>query len=119
MEEQSFLSEGEITVTTTRFIVPSQTYAMSGITSVKSSYDPANRLYPIVCGVIGLLCMVPAPFAAFFFIVIAIIWWIGQKTTYHVVLTTASGEAKALTSTNKQFIAKVIEALNNAIVARG
>lgn len=119
MEEQSFLSEGNVKVTTTRFIVPSQTYAMSGITSVKNSHEPPVRIYPIVCGLIGLLCLAGAPVIGMIFIVLAIVWWIGQRTTYHVVLTTASGEAKALSSTDGQYISNVIDALNNAIVARG
>jgi hypothetical protein len=36
MAERTFLDEGGVTVTNARFVVPVQTYAMSGITSVKS-----------------------------------------------------------------------------------
>lgn len=34
MSEKVFLDEGEVKVTQARFIVPAQTYAMAGITSV-------------------------------------------------------------------------------------
>jgi hypothetical protein len=42
-----------------------------------------------------------------------------RKSTHHVVLSSASGETRALNSKNKEFIANVINALNQAIVSRG
>jgi hypothetical protein len=119
MEENTFLTEGGVTVTNARFIVPSQTYAMSGITSVKTSQDDPKRLYPILCGVFGLLLLMSATGFAILLIAVAVAWWIGQKTEFHVLLTTASGEAKALSSNNGAFISKVVHALNDAIVSRG
>ena len=119
MEEKNFLDENGVVVTNTRFIVSSQTYAMSGITSVKNSYQPPSRFFPVVLLLVGLLCLVGAPAVGVILIVVAVLWLIGQKTDYHVLLTTASGEAKALSSNNKEFIAKVVQALNDAIVARG
>ena len=119
MEEKTFLSEGGVTVTNARFIVPSQTYAVSGITSVKNSQDYPKRLYPIVCGLFGFIFLVSATGFGLFLLVIAAIWWIGQKTQYHILLTTSSGEAKALSSNDGSFISKVVNALNEAIVARG
>ena len=44
MAEQTFLNESGVTVTNTRFIVPAQTYAMSGITSVKSLRRDPKRM---------------------------------------------------------------------------
>jgi len=42
-----------------------------------------------------------------------------RKATHHVVLSSASGETRALNSKNKEFIANVIKALNQSIVSRG
>lgn len=119
MEEKTFLTEGGVTVTNARFIVPSQIYAMSGITSVKNSMETPKRAYPIVCGIVGLILLASVPLVGIVLIAIAVIWWVGQKAQYHVLLTTAGGEMKALSSTNKDFISNVIKALNDAIVARG
>jgi ABC-type Fe3+ transport system permease subunit len=119
MEEKTFLSEGGVTVTNARFIVSSQTYAMSGITSVKNSQEPPKRSYPIICGLLGLLFLVGVPLLGIVLVILAIVWWIGQKSQYHVLLTTASGEMKALSSTDGDLITKVVQALNDAIVARG
>jgi ABC-type Fe3+ transport system permease subunit len=119
MEEKNILNENGITVTNTRFIVPSQTYAMAGITSVKNFKESPKRSYPIGCGIVGLLFLGGAPIVGIVLIVLAVVWWIGQKSTYHVVLTTAGGEVKALSNQSEEFISKVIHALNEAIVARG
>lgn len=119
MEEKNILSENGVTVTNTRFIVPSQTYAMAGITSVKNFEERPKRLYPIGCGIMGLLFLTGAPVFGVVLIVLAVAWWIGQKTKYHVFLTTAGGEVKALSNHNGQFISRVIQSLNEAIVARG
>lgn len=119
MEERSFLKEGGIAVTSARFIVPSQTYAMAGVTSVKNAEESPKRSYPIVCGIIGLLFLFGVPVVGLVLIVTAVVWWIGQKRQYHVLLTTAGGEMKALSSQDGSFISRVVQALNDAIVARG
>jgi len=49
----------------------------------------------------------------------AIIYALGQKTEFSVLLTTSSGEVKALTSRDSEFISKVVGALNDSIVHRG
>lgn len=119
MEEKTFFTDGGVTVTNARFIVPSQTYAMSGITSVKTSQELPKRLYPIICGVLGLALLMSSTGFAVLLIAVAAVWWFGQKTEYHVLLTTSSGEAKALSSDNGDFISKVVQALNESIVSRG
>lgn len=120
MEEQTFLNEGSVTVTNARFIVPSQTFAMAGITSVKNSEEPPKRSYPMICGIIGLLLLSGGTLVlGIGVLILAFVWWIGQKSTYHVLLATAGGEMKALSSTDSAFISKVVTAINEAMVARG
>lgn len=120
MAEQAFYSGGGVTVTNSRFIVPAETFAMSGITSVKSLKQTPSRKIPITLIVIGLIAM----YARFtkvglLFLAIGIVWWILDKPKYAVVLCSASGETEALTSKDGGFISQVINALNEAIVARG
>ena len=118
--EKIYYDGGDVKVTNARFIVSSQTYAMSGITSVKFFTETPSKTGPIV---------------AFFIVVVALlshanIWVIGiplvigilllfRKATHHVVLSSSSGETRALNSQNKEFISSVIQGLNEAIVARG
>jgi hypothetical protein len=50
---------------------------------------------------------------------IAALIWVSQKPEYFVSLSVASGEVRALRSTDPQFIGDVIQALNECIIARG
>jgi hypothetical protein len=122
VEEKIFLSEGGVKVTNARFIVSSQTFAMSGITSINVSEDKPSRTVPAVIIALGIIALLGGK--AFLPYAIAVIavgssWFALQKSVFHVLLTTASGEAKALTSNNKKWITKVITALNDSIVHRG
>ncbi len=122
MDERIFLEEGGVKVTSARFIVPAQTYAMSGITSVKSKVEPAKRGGPIIVGIVGLCSLftgVGGIVIGAILIVAAVLWWKAQKGEYHVLLHSSSGEAKALSSKDESFIGRVVVALNDSIVARG
>jgi len=122
-EEQVFLNEGGVTVTNARFIVPSQTYAMSGITSVKTYEKTPSRNGPLILIIIGVLMALggkqEAIGAVVFVLVLAVVWWIFQKIEYQVRLSTASGEATALKSKDADWIIRVVNALNEAIIHRG
>lgn len=119
-QEQSFFDHGGVKVTNARFIVPSQTYAMSGITSVKFFTEKASWLWPVVSFLIAVIAFggngniwsVGIP-------LVAGILLLQRKPTYHIVLSSASGETRALNNKNKEFIESVISSLNQAIVARG
>jgi len=119
-QEKTFFEYGEVKVTNARFIVPSQTYAMSGITSVKFFTEKPSLLWPIVAFLIAILIgvgdgniwLVGIP------VIIGVVLLL-RKATHHVVLSSASGETRALNSKNKEFIANVIKALNQSIVSRG
>ena len=131
MDEKKFFEDSGVTVTNARFIVSDQTYAMSGITSVKSFRQDPSRTGPLVCGIVGLFLMLdglPSGGGAgngtvvlFGLILLAGagIYWFGQKTEFSVLLTTASGEVKALDSRDGAFISRVVGALNDSIVHRG
>jgi hypothetical protein len=118
--EQTFLQENGVTVTHARFIVASQTYAMSGITSVAAGERKPSRVWPVTLIVIGVIAfMFGSPGAAVICVAAGGVWWYLQKTEYAVLLRTASGEAEALTSKDKGYVTRIVAALNNAIVARG
>ncbi|MGH8647105.1 MAG: DUF6232 family protein [Gammaproteobacteria bacterium] len=122
MAEQSFLDEGGVSITNSRFMVAGQTYAMSGITSVKAVTHNPSRKGPIILVAIGLVAMLAgkeAIIGGLLFLAAGVAWWVLQKPKYVVVLHSASGEAEALTSKDGGFISKVVNALNQAIVARG
>src|SRR5690348_561318 len=101
MEEKIFLSEGGVTVTSARFVVSSQTYAMGGITSVKS-YEERTR----PAAVLGTLAILMGILLLFGGGGIAVAGIVGifagaflltiEKSTFYVVLNSASGEPRRL-----------------------
>jgi hypothetical protein len=121
--EQVFFDHNGIKVTNARFIVNSQTYAMNGVTSVKTAITPPNRGGLIIGILVGLAILVGASGAGKLLGIAAIglCGWLlsQQKATHAVVLSSASGEQQALSGTDEGFIGGVIHALNEALIHRG
>lgn len=122
-EEKVFFNEREVTVTNTRFILPGQkTYAMSGVTAVKTSRVDPKRLWPVICAVVGAYIAYKNQginAISFIFMAVGLVWFFVQKTIYFVVLSTSSGEQQALQDTDFIWISKVVTALNESIIYRG
>lgn len=126
--ERTFHNSPGVLVTNSRFVVGSQTFAMSGVTSVSSFTEPASHKWPIVIIVLGALAMLGGlaqgsqGWGGILFGVLIVatgIWWFTkQKPTFHVLLRTASTEVKALNSKDEGYIAGVVKALNDAIIYR-
>ncbi len=117
--DELFFDEGGIIVTKTRFVARSQTFAMSGITSVRGIETPPSRGGLVFLLIIGLLMIFASPFVGVPIIILAAVCLYFQKSTFSVSITTAGGEVAAYTSTSGPFIARVIDALTQAFIARG
>ena len=123
-KEIEFYRNGNVSITNARFMVGSTTYAMHGVTSVKRGEKIPSKVGPIITGIIGILMIFLAATLMFkaigvLVVLFAIFWFKGLKTEYLVFLNSASGEAQALTSTDKSYIDSVIHHLNEAIIHRG
>lgn len=120
MDEKTFFEYEDVKVTNARFMSGSQTFAMSNVTSVKALTEKPNRLIPIMICIVGIAIAkngslevggaLAAMSAAYLFL---------RKTTYHVMLNTSGGETSALKTHQLDYITKVVNALNEAIVHRG
>lgn len=126
-EEKIFLEEKDVKVTSARFIIPLQTYALSGITSVKNLTEFPSKKGPIILIALGVLMFLTAAskgetggiLVGLLLAGGGIAWLVLNKPTFYVVLSSASGEARSLSSKDSDFILRVISALNEAIVHRG
>ncbi len=118
-EEKVFFENADVKVTSARFVTFGKTQALSGITAVSSHYISPKRTLPIVLGVVGLICFSFSWVLAVLLIVLAVVWWVLQKTDYFVRLESASGITDAFTSKDQELINKIVEALNDAIIHRG
>lgn len=122
MEEQTFFSQGEVTVTNARFVAAGQTYAMRGITSVKSGRTDPKKAGPLIVMLFGLAFLFQGggTMVLGVLVIAAAGYWLWSlRPEFTVQLTSSAGEVKALTSKDKEFIEKVIDALNNSIIHRG
>lgn len=123
MTEQVFFDQGNVKVTNARFIVSAQTYAMNGVTSVKSHVVPPSRGGVLILIGLGLLVLFAASGGMKLLgvaLAAAGAWlFTQQKSTHSVYLSSASGEVQALSDTDATFIDNVVAALNDALVHRG
>lgn len=119
MAEQTFFEYEDVKVTNARFISGSQTYAMSNVTSVKASEQKPKRLWGILLVVVGLATAISSPVIGIVIAACAAIYLYMQKTMYHVMLATSGGETSALKTHQKEYLQKVVSALNEAIIHRG
>lgn len=119
MEEKIFLEEGGVKVTNTRFITFGKTQALGGITSVSTLVRNPKRMGPIVVAIIGMALVAMSPLIGFAIIALGVVWFILQKKVYIIHLESASGASDALESKDQDYIFRVADALNAAIIARG
>jgi len=126
-EEKVMLEDRGITVTSARFIAGGQTYAMNGVTSVKSSVYHPSKLWPVLLTIFGLFGIlsglgnqtVMGVIVGVALALLGILWFRSKKPVYAVRLTSSSGEAEAYTSEDGDFVGRVVNAINDAIVHRG
>lgn len=126
MEEREFFSSEDVYVSLTRFVAFGKTYAMSGVTSVRAAEIKPSQAGTIFLSVLGLIflligCTGSAGLLGLglLLLILAAIVVAMQKTQYYVCLSTSSGEVQAVKSDSREFIAGIVQALNDCIVARG
>jgi hypothetical protein len=127
VEEKVFFEDGANKVTNTRFVVGAQTYALSGITSVRIAEEaPKYKIHSMAGGavaILGGLGQISDSFVggiALIAIGAALVWFgKNMKTTYHVVTVSSGGESQALSSTDQTLISNIVNAITEAIIHRG
>lgn len=131
MDEKSYFNNNSgISVTNARFIVSDQTYAMSGVTSVKrfvKKRSIALMLLSILLILLGGLSAIgimtsngdSSIAVPLIMLVIGVGLWLINKKKFIVLLNTASGESQALETKDSELVDRVVGALNEAIIERG
>ncbi len=133
--EVTYYSDGTIQVTNTRAMLGGKTYAMANITSVMMGEKPANRTPGAVIAIVGFLVTACGVIGTsdsggsggwvvgllFGLLVLGagIAIAANAKARYVVRVGSASGESDALVSEDKEYIQKIVNAMNEAIIKRG
>jgi hypothetical protein len=122
-ESELYNCEGVI-VTTARFIVYAQTFAVRGITSVAAVPERPGQAGPWALGIIAMLGLIfgavaEAPIAmalALLFLLAAIAVAAQRKSSaWLIVLNTAGGEVKAFRSESGEQVRQIADAINRAM----
>jgi hypothetical protein len=120
MQEHTFFEYEDVKVTNARFVSSGQTYAMNNVTSVKPFEQKPSRVGGVIVLLIGLIIMsTSSAMVGLIIAALAAYYLYQQKTVFHVILATSAGETKALKTYQRDYLEKVIGALNDAIVYRG
>lgn len=119
--ETTFYQDTSVTVTQSRFVTQSKTYAMRNISSVHVFEIEKSRVFPILMILFGL----PFVFSKDIFWIGLILISLGLliifsiKNEFAVRISTNAGEANSIISKNRDYIQKIVNALNEAIIHRG
>jgi Family of unknown function (DUF6232) len=127
-EEISFYSDQKgVRVTDKRVVIGNTTYSMASISSVSTKVEEPSRSGSVLCIAIGVGLVIAGlsrqrsgglvilgVFAALF----GYFWYRGCKPRWHLRISSASGESTPLSSTNKEWIASIAQAINEAIIHR-
>jgi multisubunit Na+/H+ antiporter MnhC subunit len=119
--EVTFYQDANVTVTQSRYLTNSKTYAMRNISSVHIFEIIKSRKLPIIMIVIGVLMLLAdnVRIAGFVVFAIGVALLFLIKNEFAVRISTNSGEANSIVSKDKIYIQKIVDALNEAIIHRG
>jgi hypothetical protein len=131
--ETIYYSDADVKITNARAVLTDKTYSISNITSVVAGQKPGNGMPGCAVMVVGVLIaagvfefrdpMVGSNLLLELIsaLVITTGFWLllTVKPVYVVKIGSASGEKDALVSADRQYIQRVVAAINEAIIKRG
>lgn len=126
-KEKVFLENDGVLVTSARFVVDDQTYAMSGVTSVEleTEKDPV-RIWYFIIGCLVMFGGAPSVYYSILFIAIGLLviamGFVSlnkRKTHYSIIINAASGEEEVYSDEDYEDVKQIYSALNESIVYRG
>ena len=118
-QENVLFSEGNVKVTTARFVVKTTTYPIAGITAVSHDSIPVSRVLPILLVLVGILALaIKIWLLGIFLALCGILALAFMKPKHTVGIATAGGQIKAVESSDGPYIERIVVALNRAVIER-
>lgn len=119
--ETTFYQDASVTVTQSRYVTNSKTYAMRNISSVHIFEIVKSKKLPIVLAIAGFLLLFSTEIRLFGSLLLAlgILMFFLIKNEFAVRISTNSGELDSITSKDHAYIQHIVNALNEAIIHRG
>ncbi|MGE8513441.1 MAG: DUF6232 family protein [Chryseobacterium culicis] len=119
--ETIFYHDSSIKVTQSRFITNSKTYTMRNISSVYIFEIIKSKNKALLLIVIGFILLFSKEFLwmGIIILILAFWWFFTIKNQYAVRISTNAGEVNSIVSKDRDYIQKIVNALNEAIIHRG
>lgn len=119
--EKTFYQDSQVTVTQSRYITHSKTYAMRNISSVHIFEVVKSRKFPVAMIIVGFLmcCSDSALMLGLFILAFGVLLLFLIKNEFSVRISTNAGEANSIVSKDRSYIQQIVNALNEAIIHRG
>lgn len=119
MDENILFNQADIKISSQHLNVHGKTYALSDIQFVESRLVEPKRIAALIllfCG-LALLLDEGSLFAlGGFCVLLGIVCWVSGGAKYSVVIHTAAGEHRVITTNDRLFTEKVIHALDTAML---
>ena len=117
--ESTFFEDGTVIVTNIHFTVPGRVFAMSEVKGVRLEKTGPTRSWSTACYLLGVGSFLARlyRFGLILFIVGAVLNAI-FRPKFTIVLDSASGEVRAFTNGDRDYISEIVDALKKAIAYR-
>jgi hypothetical protein len=129
IHEVIIFEEGKVKITNLRAVIGTKTYTLSDITSVtrkKRKTGDTDFFWWWVSGALFIIISAVDLAYLWCFDIIGLMFFLGAlgkaraaKTVYVVKIGSSSGERNVLEAYDRQYIKRIVNAMNEAIVCRG
>ena len=119
--EVTFYQDINVTVTQSRYVTNSKTYAMRNISSVHVFEIVKSKTAPVLMIIAGVLMLFANDIRILGFILLAvgILILALNKNEFTLRISTNAGEVNTIVSKDRLYVQNIVSALNDAIVFRG
>lgn len=122
-KEKVFYKDLTVKVTQFRYTTDNKTYAIKNISFVAINKTIGCRFCAKLIIITGLIALfIPNDFQIIIggiLVVLGIIWYISIRDLFTVCIGTNGKTINSITSNNKDYIKKIVDAVNQAIIHRG
>ncbi len=118
--DKTFFQDDNATVTQSRFVTGSKTFAMRNVSSVTLFEIKADRTIQWILIIVGVILLFTSYYLAGIAIAgIGALWLKYTKNQYSVRISTNAGETNGFISKDKEYVQSIVNAINDAIIYRG
>ena len=117
--ESTFFQDEHVLVTSTYFTVSGRTFAISDIKGVRFERTGPTKSWPTTFYLLGLGAFVARLFRlGIILFILGTLFNLIFRPRFTIVLDSASGEIRAFTSSDRDYISEIVDALKQALALR-